>query len=327
MKNFAVVLLLVAALALGALAWHQKNRLAQTRAQLAETQNQLSEKSGADERVAQAERKSKALQDTLVATSKFADEQSKQAEQLQQSLAAAKTNGANPFAEMFKDPKMKEMLKSSQKAVLGPMIDKQYAALFQQLNLTPEQSATLKDLLQRKMSAGTDAGMAMLDGSLDAAQRADLAKQIKSQSDDFDAQIKQFLGEDNYPAFQAYEKTTADRMTVSQFNDQFAGGANALSPDQQQQLILAMSDERNNFKWTADYSNKNALNGDIGSMFSEERINQFTKEREQLDRQTLDRVRPILTLEQFDAFQQFQTSQRELQLAGMKMAAQMFAPK
>jgi hypothetical protein len=62
-------------------------------------------------------------------------------------------------------------------------------------------------------------------------------------------------------------------------------------------------------------------------MFNEERINQFTKEKEQLDQQTLARVRPILTPEQFDAFQQFQTSQRELQLAGMKMAAQMFAPK
>jgi hypothetical protein len=327
MKNIAIVLLLLAVFALGALGWHQKQRLAQLQTQLAEAQTQLQDKSGADEQIAQAERKSKALQETLVKTSRFADEQSKQAEQLQQSLAAAKTNGANPLAAMFKDPKMKEMIKSQQKAILGPMIDKQYAALFQQLNLTPDQAAALKDLLQKKMSAGTDAGISMLDGSLDAAQRADLAKQMKSQTDDYDAQIKQFLGDDNYQQFQAYEKTTPDRMTVSQFNDQLSGGATALNADQQQQLIQMMSDERNNFKWTVDYNNKAALSGDISSMFSEDRINQFTKEKEQLDEQTLARARQILTPEQLDSFQQFQKTQRDLQIAGMKMAAQMFAPK
>jgi hypothetical protein len=315
MKNIALALFLVATLALGALAWHQRNQLAQTRMQLAEVQNQLKDKSGADEQIARAERKSKVLQETLVETSKYATEQSQQAEQLQQSLAAAKTNGANPFAAMFKDPKMKEMIKSSQKAVLGPMLDKQYAALFQQLKLTPDQAAGLKDLLQKKMSAATDAGMSLLDGSLDAAQRADLAKQVKGQTDEYEAQIKQFLGDDNYQAFQAYEKTTPDRMTVSQFSDQLSGGATPLSPDQQQQLVQMVSDERNNFKWTTDYSNQNPPAGDYASMFSEDKINQFAKAQQ------------ILTPEQLASFQQFLTSQRDLQMAGMKMAAQMFAPK
>jgi len=327
MKNIAIVILLAATATLAAFTWHQQNQLAQMQTQLADAQNQLRQKSAADEQIAQAERKSKALQEALVKTSKYAAEQSKQAEQLQQSLAAAKTNGANPLAAMFKDPKMREMIKSSQKAFLGPMIDKQYGALLQQLNLSPDQAAALKDLLQKKMSASTDAGMSLMDGSLDAAQRADLAKQIKSQTDDYDAQIKQFLGDENYQAFQAYEKTTPDRMTVSQFNDQLAGGATALTADQQQQLIQMMSDDRNNFKWTVDYNNKTALNGDYASMFSEDKINQFAKEKEQLDQQILAQAQQILTPDQLASFQQFQATQRELQTAGMKMAAQMFAPK
>lgn len=326
MKNIAITLLLAATIALGAFTWHQHNRLTELQRQLADARNQLQDKSGADEKIALAERKSKALQEALVKTSKFATQQLAQAEQLQQSLAAAKTNGANPLAAMFKDPKMKEMIKSSQKAFLGPMLDKQYAALFQQLNLSPDQAAALKDLLLKKMSAGTDAGMSMMDGSLDAAQRADLAKQIKSQTDGYDAQIKQFLGDDNYQAFQAYEKTTPDRMTLSQFSDQLSETA-ALSPDQQQQMIQMMSDERNNFKWTIDFNNKAALNGDYTSMFNEDKINQFAKEKEQLDQQILDRARQILTPEQLASFQQFQATQREMQAAGMKMAAQMFAPK
>jgi len=327
MKNIAIAFLLVFTISLGAFSWHQRSQIAQMQTQLAAVQNQLKEKSEADEKITRAEKKTKILQDTLVETSKFAAEKSKQAEQLQQSLAAAKTNGANPFAEMFKDPKMKEMIKSSQKAFMGPMLDKQYAALFQQLNLTPDQTAALKDLLQKKMSVSADAGMSMLDGSLDAAQRVDLAKQMKSETDDYDAQIKQFLGDDNYQVFQAYEKTTPDRMTVSQFSDQLSGSATPLSSDQQQQLIQMMSDERNGFQWTADYNNKNPLNGDFASMFSEDKINQFAKEKDQLDQQILARAQQMLTPEQLASFQQFQTTQRELQIAGMKMAATMFAPK
>jgi len=330
MKNIAIALLLAVSIALGALTIHQKNQLAQMQTQLASVQNQLKEKSEADEKTMFAESRAKMLQNALTETAAAAGEQSKQVVQLQKSLVATKTNGANPFGEMskmFKDPKMKEMIKSSQKMFMGPMIDKQYAALFQQLNMTPEQAATLKDLLQKKMLAGADAGMSMMDGSLDAAQRADLTKQIKSATDDYDAQLKQFLGDDNYPAFQAYEKTVPDRMTVSQFSDQLAGGASPLSNDQQQQLAQAMNDARTSFKWTTDYNNKNPSSGDYASMFSEDKINQFTSEKEQFDQQFLTRAQQILTPEQAMAFQQFQTAQRELQIMGMKMAANMFAPK
>lgn len=330
MKNIAIALLLAVSIALGALTIHQKNQLAQMQTQLASVQNQLKKKSEADEKTMFAESRAKMLQNALTETAAAAGEQSKQVAQLQKSLVATKTNGANPFGEMskmFKDPKMKEMIKSSQKMFMGPMIDKQYAALFQQLNMTPEQAATLKDLLQKKMLAGADAGMSMMDGSLDAAQRADLTKQMKSETDDYDAQLKQFLGDDNYPAFQAYEKTVPDRMTVSQFSDQLAGGASPLSNDQQQQLAVAMNDARTSFKWTTDYNNKNPSSGDYASMFSEDKINQFTSEKEQFDQQFLTRAQQILTPEQATTFQEFQKTQRELQIMGMKMAANMFAPK
>jgi len=95
-------------------------------AQVADVENQLQEKAQADKKAAQkierAERKSEILQDTLAETSKYADEKAKQAEQLKHSLAGAKTNHDNPmagFSKMFKDPAMKEMIKSQQKAVMG----------------------------------------------------------------------------------------------------------------------------------------------------------------------------------------------------------------
>lgn len=177
MKNIVIAILLVAAIALGAFCVHLQKQIAQTATQLAETetqlagvQSQLQDLSGADKQIAQAQKKSEILQETLVKTSAFADEKSKQAEQLQQKIAAAKTNSPmSGMAALFKDPKMREMIKTQQQAFMGPMIDKQYKDLFQQLNLTPDQAAGLKDLLQKKMLVGADAGMAMLDGSMDAA--------------------------------------------------------------------------------------------------------------------------------------------------------------
>ena len=328
MKNILIAILLMVVTVLGAFGLHQQKQIAQTQAQLAAVQKQLQDRSEADENTALAEKKSKALQAALVETSAFADKKSKQAEQLQQSLTAAKTN--NPLqglGAMFKDPKMREMMKSQQKAFMGPMIDKQYAALFQQLNLTPDQTAQLKDLLQKKMLVGADAGMSMLDDSLDATQRAELTKQSKTQTEDYDAQIKQLLGNDNYQAFQTYETTTPDRTTISQFSDQLASSATPLSPDQQSQLMQAMSEERNGFKWTIDYNNQNAANGDFTAMFTEDKINQFASEKERLDQQILARAQQILNAEQLKALEQFQSTQRQLQIAGMKMAAQMFAPK
>ncbi|HLZ55241.1 MAG TPA: hypothetical protein VKS19_12230, partial [Verrucomicrobiae bacterium] len=163
----------------------QSAQLAQTETQLAAAKTELQKQSEAIEHAKFAAANEKILQQMLTETEAGAAEQSKKAEHLEQSLSAAKTN--NPmqgFAAMFKDPKMREMIKAQQKAVMGPMLDRQYGALFQQLNLTPEQTTALKDLLEKKMFAGTDAGFSMLDNTLDASQRADLAKQVKDQTDD-----------------------------------------------------------------------------------------------------------------------------------------------
>jgi len=335
MKNLIIGLLLVISIGLGALTIQRQKQAAQSQAELAKVQSQLAAaqaqlKASAEaaEQVARAKQSSQILQETLTKTSKFADEKAKEAEALQLSLAAAKTNNNNPMAGMMKmlnDPKMKEMIKSQQKSVMGPMLDKQYGALFQQLNMTPEESAQLKTLLLNKTLAGADAGISMMDGSMDATKRAELAKQMKTERDGYDAQIKEFLG-DAYPSYQSYEKSVPDRTVVNQFGDQLTG-ENALNADQQSKLVQAMSDARTSFKWTTDYNNQQPPSGDLAAMFSADKLDQFTKEKEQFDQQFLAQAQKILTPAQAAQFEQYQKAQRELQLMGMKMAAQMFAPK
>jgi hypothetical protein len=335
MKNIVLTALLIACTALAVLDVAQGNKLHKQSLQIAESdkhvaalREELQEKSEAIDNAKLSEAKAKILQQTLTESANATVAESKKAEQLQHSLTEAKTNNPlHSMAAMFKDPKMRDMLKAQQKAYIGPVIDKQYGDLFKQLNLTPEQTAAFKDLIQKKMLAGTDAGFSMMDDSLDAAQRADLAKQVKSQTDDMDNQIKQFLGDDNYQAFQSYEKTVPDRTTVSQFDDQFVGTDKALNAAQQEQLVQALSDTRNNFKWTSGLNQKDAaMNGDMTTMFTEDNINKYVQELEQCDQQFLTRAQQILTPDQLAAFKEFQTTQRNLQVTGMKMAAQMFKP-
>ncbi len=333
MKTTFLIIAIVGCVALGILGVEQSKKLKSQGDELAATKQQVEgleaelrqkEQDIEDAKVVQA--KAKVLQQTLAESTTAAVAQSKKSEKLQQSLDEAQTN--NPMrtmASMFKDPKMREMMKTQQKAVLGPMIDKQYSDFFKQMNLSPEQAATFKDLVSKKMLAGADAGLSMMDDSLDASQRADLGKQMKAETDAVDAEVKQFLGDNNYPAYQAYEKTVPDRMTLSQFNDQMAGTATALTPEQQNQMIQALSDARNNYTWNSGLNQPNpGANGDIASLLTEDNIAKFTAEREQFDAKFLLTAQRILTPAQLDNYKSFQDQQRQLQLMGLKMAGQMY---
>jgi hypothetical protein len=333
MKNLISAVLLGACLALGLIVLKERSVLKKQSAQLdgvqkqlAEVQDELKQKQEAFQNAQLSEVKAKILQQTLTESTTNAAAQSQKTAQLEQSLAESKTN--NPLhgmAAMFKDPKMREMMKSQQKAVMGTMVDKQYADFFKQANLTPDQTATLKNLIEQKMLAGADAGMQMMDDTLDASQRADLAKQIKDENQQFEDQIKQFLGDDNYQAYQSYEKTMTDRYSVSQFGDQLADTPTPLTTDEQQQLISAMSDVRNNFQWSTDLKpHGSQTDPNFASQLTDDNINKFAQDQERLDQLLLDRARQILSPEQLTAYQNFQSSQRQLQLMAMKMAAKMF---
>jgi hypothetical protein len=333
MKTTFLIIAIIGCVALGILGVEQSKKLksqsdelAATKQQVAGLEAELRQKEDAIEKAKSVEAKSRMLQQTLSESTTAAVAQSKKAEQLQQSLDESQTN--NPMramAGMLKDPKMRDMLKAQQKAVLGPMIAKQYADFFKQMNMSPEQAATFKDLVSKKMLAGADAGLSMMDDSLDASQRADLTKQIKAQTDEVDAEIKQFLGDNNYTAYQTYEKTVQDRMSMSQFDDQLAGSDKALSPEQQSQMVQALSDARNDFNWTSGLNQPNpGANGDFASLLTEDNIAKFAAEREQFDAQFLAKAQQILTPEQLVDYKAYQDQQRELQLMGLKMAGQMY---
>jgi hypothetical protein len=334
MKNLTIGILLAAALVFGGLYFQQTRRVSQMEASVDGLRQKLGElQSGIDAQDQQAARLRTQLKETRADAAANINEalQIKAAlkpNPTNQAQAATPTNAkpSNALAEMFKNPAMREMIKNQQKTALGGMIDKNYAKLFSDLHLTPEQSSALKDMILNKQLAGADMGMSMMSDDMDATKRADLVQQIKTQNDTADAQIKSFLGDDNFAQLQTYEKSMGERTTVSGFADQFASGPSALTDDQQQQLIQAMSQERQNFKFTTDFSDKSKFTGDMTSMFTEENMNTFFQESGQLNQQYLNQAQGILSPDQLAAFQKYLDNQQTMQKAGMQMAAKMFAP-
>ena len=331
MKNTTIAILIVVTLICSGLYVHQAQKTSQTEATVASLQQKIGE---LEKRVTQQKKQAVELHTQLQNAQAEVVASAEQATQFEQSMtnhgpASAPTNAkpTNLMAEMFKKPEMKELIKTQQKAVFGPMIDKNYAKLSADLQLTAEQSDTLKALLIKKMLVDADVGVSMMSGDVDASKRAEMVQQAKADKETIDGQIKQLLGEENYPQFQSYEKTIPERMAVSTFKDQLASGPTALTSDQEEHLVQAMSDERQNFKFTTDYLDQSKFDGDFSTYFSPDRLNKFQQEMEQLDQRYVSRAQSILSSDQIGAFGKFLTSQREMQTAAMQMASKMFAPK
>jgi hypothetical protein len=250
-------------------------------------------------------------------------------QQAQRSLAktAGQTNAkpSNLIGEMFKNPEMKGMIKDAQKAALSGMVDKNYGKLFSDMGLTPEQSAALKEMILNKQLEAANMGVSMLSED-SATNRADMAKQIKAANDTSDAKIKEFLGDDNYTKFQDYEKSMGERTMVSDLKDRLGAGINAITDTQEQQLLQALVQERQNFKFTTDFGDKSKFDGDLTSMFTEEKIDTYFNELDQLHQRCLTQARSILSPDQETTFEKYLDGQQKLQKAGMQMAAKMFAP-
>jgi len=116
-----------------------------------------------------------------------------------------------------------------------------YGSLSKYLNLSTNDMDSLKELLLQRQMALMDAGMSMMSGSgADPKQAAADAQALRA---DYDKKIQDLLGPQDYPVFQDYEKSAADRMSVQMFKSALPADA-TLTDQQEESLIAAMAEER-----------------------------------------------------------------------------------
>ena len=192
--------------------------------------------------------------------------------------AAQNATANDAFMDMAKSFATNDFMKTTMKNTMATNVARIYAKLFADLHLAPEQASALRQLLVNKTTAGMDmnAGVDALSGKMDATQLSQIAERIKAEQAAADDQIKALIGDAGFARYQQYEKTTEDRSLISGtggFAEELTGGT-ALTDDQTEQLIQAVSAERQNFKFTMDLSDKSKSAATLASTSTEEFLNQ-----------------------------------------------------
>jgi hypothetical protein len=215
----------------------------------------------------------------------------------------------------------------SNPAVLSAMTDatkrsveRRFADLFTQLGLSPEDRAKLVDLLVQKQSAPRDATAKLMAGNLDTSQRTALIQQMKDDSANAEASVKDFLGEANYAQYQDYVHQQAETARATALNAQFAQSGEPLSPDQSSSLKSLMDDERRNFTFTADLG---ANDVDPAAVLNGPAVDTYLTESEELSKRITDRAASILTPTQLAVFQKNQANQLQMRKSTMNLARQL----
>jgi hypothetical protein len=233
-----------------------------------------------------------------------------------QAGAAGATNFMANLAGMMKNPQMKEVVRSGQKMTL----ERTYASLFKNLNLSSEQQDAFADLLLARQMALMDAGLAAFGGkNTDVKQSIEETKVIKA---DYDKKIQDSLGPQAYPAFQQYEETQQERAQVQMFKGALPA-AEALTDQQEEGLVAVMREERKALPASSLFNNQTP----DPSQFTEENVNETIQQLGQLQQRYADRAGAILTPEQLEQFTKFQQQWSTMQAAGMKMFVQMYGNK
>ncbi len=232
----------------------------------------------------------------------------------------AGASNASPFvgiAKMVKNPGMKAMIRAQSQGQLDMM----YGSLFKGLSLSVENQEAFKSLLLDKQMAMVDLSLGLMDGSSTPEQQKEAAAKIAEANKSYDAQIKTLIGDDNFALYQDYETTQPERMQVNMFKQSLVG-AEALSEQQEHDLIRALYDERKAFPEIAkQYSQTNPPDP---ATFTEASITNQLAMLAKMQEKNTERAAKVLTAAQLVEFKKSQEQMRAMQEMGLKMAAQMF---
>jgi hypothetical protein len=311
MKKFILTILAIVSLVSVLLWYAQSRQTAEEQAKLAAARQQLAE---AEDRAAEHEKLSLSRQEQLQEARAELVEKESKVVQLQRRAAAthpapSRAPDKPSMSSLFNDPQMRSVLKKQATEAMEKRVNQLVNRdLIGQLNLNEEQAAALKALLVRKDSAGMEFMMSMMTGELDEAGTADQGKWVKDGIAAADAEIKAFLGEEAYKTFELQEKSQPDRERVDKFRSLCDKSQMPLLPEQQDQLLAAMFEERMRFPFQINFEDPASFDFEhFHAFFSEEHFNTHFQEVEQVNEKIAARAQAILTpgqLAQFKTMQQ-----------------------
>jgi hypothetical protein len=211
--------------------------------------------------------------------------------------------------EMMDDPEMRKALMQQQKMAM----DMVYNPMIKELGLTPEETDKFKELLVNKQM-----DVMALAGDAKSMASAENQKKIADQQKETDAKIKDLLGDKRFAQYQDYNQTIGDRMALNQFVAQTP----TVTPDQKDQLLAIISDEKKRNPQPGAIPTDPTVQG-MKALQSDEAMEKVLQQQIDLNARVLERSRGILSQEQFDQLASFQTGQINMQRMGIQMARKM----
>ena len=310
------LLALVAILGLAATSIRLAQDHAADQADIADLTTRLA---NADKAAKVADAKSKLLQNELAQAGSAQTTAPDQNAAATSAAAPPKKNPMAQVAEMMKDPAMRDMVAAQQKQA----VEMNFGDLIKHFNLSPaERDQFVKLLTDRQLNQMDISLKLMGGGNLTPDDRAALGQQIKDANAASDAQIQQFLNDDaDYAYYQTYVQQQPERMQLTTLNTQLTKAGIPLDPAQTDNLASVMYDTRKNFKFTTDYTDPTASTSP--DFLTEQSVQTYEQQQEQLDGQIAQQVAPLLTPDQLDIFKQNQAQMRQLTQMGLNMSRQM----
>ena len=219
--------------------------------------------------------------------------------------------------KMFKDPKMRDMMKAQQ----GMQIEMQYAKLIGKLSLSDVEATHFKKLLGDRLSDKTDMGFKMMDSKMTKEQRKAVSDEYDSKQKASDDAIQQFLNDDNdYASFKHWEDTEPERMQMMMGRGAFDAVSAPLSAEQEEQLIDLMAKVRKSPSDIPDWNNPKNIDP---SRMTDEFAKRAMVLLDQQQKSVHEGAAGFLSPPQLDALKKFQDQMRTMTEAGMKMGKAM----
>ena len=149
-------------------------------------------------------------------------------------------NFTSGLADMMKTPEMQDMMRVQ---LENTLVNPVYGNLIKEFNLNDMDAEVFRNLLTEKVMVNYEAGMQMLNG-IDKEKNKEINNTTKEQKESVDNMIKELIGEENYKKDEEYQQTETERMVCSQFNNVLAIMGNNLTPEQNDDLVDIMYEER-----------------------------------------------------------------------------------
>jgi hypothetical protein len=155
---------------------------------------------------------------------------------------AAAANKADQKFDAMRDLLAKPEVQSLVQLQQRGQIETRYAALFRNLNLPPDQIAKLTGLLAERTASLLDVSAVARDQGIDPRSNpAAFQQMIAATQDEINRSIRSLIGDSGFEQLSGYERTFAQRNTVSDLQERLSYTSAPLTSSQADQLTQILA--------------------------------------------------------------------------------------